>query len=523
MRVLIVGGGSAGWITATYLDNYLNGSGPKEALVGVVESARIGRIGVGEATIPTMKRTLAKMGIAERDFLKEADATFKQAIRFDDWVRPGHKYYHPFDRLTATRFDRHGLRYLASDRSVPFAEMVTPQCGMCEEGLAPKRVSEGDYEGQMPYAYHMDAEKFADYLKNVAVSRGVHHVVDDVVEVEQRDNGDVSAVKTASGKRIEADLFIDCSGFARLMIGKTLGVPYLEFGDYLLCDSAVAMQVPYDVYRRDTIRPYTTAKALSAGWVWDIGLQNRRGTGYVYSSQFLSADEAEAELRAHEGPHCESVNARRLSFKTGRVEQAWKNNVVAIGLSAGFLEPLESTGLFFVEEAVDYLCELFPRLGAMDASRQMFNDRMRARYTECLDFINLHYVLSQRDDTPFWREARKPARMTPSLKALLERWNEKPPSRLDFTDQQQLFSHINFEFILYGMEWAPTPIRQPPPGSRTPDMTLMNRIAGGARKGLRRHDEFLGAYLKPPAQGKRGAPKKDKEKMGFGPVESGRW
>jgi tryptophan halogenase len=523
MRVLIVGGGSAGWITAAYLDRSLNGNGPKEVLIGVVESARIGRIGVGEATIPTMKRTLARIGISERDFLIHADATFKQAIRFDDWLEEGHHYYHPFDRLTAAKFDRYGLRYLASDRSKAFAEMVSPQPAICDAGLSPKKSSDGDYEGQMPYAYHMDAEKFADFLRDTATSRGVHHMTDDVVDVERRENGDVAAVKTASGKRIEADLFIDCSGFARLLIGKTLGVPYEEFGDYLLCDSAVAMQVPYDVYKRDNVRPYTTSKALSAGWVWDIGLQNRRGTGYVYSSQFISAEDAEAELRAHEGPHCAEVKARHLKFKTGRVAEAWKNNVVAIGLSAGFLEPLESTGLFFIEEGVDYLCELFPRLGALDAGRRMYNDRMRARYAECLDFINLHYVLSRRDDTPFWREVTKPERMTPSLRERLADWDQKPPSRLDFTDQQQLFSHINFEFILYGMDWAPKPLETAPPGATAPDTDLMERIQRGAMKGLRKHSDYVESVVsKPPPKG-RGAAARGAAGIGFGPIETARW
>ncbi len=508
MRILIVGGGSAGWITAAYLDRSLNGRGKKEVLVGLIESSRIGRIGVGEATIPTMKRTLANIGIPERDFIKAADATFKQAIRFDNWVRPGHKYYHPFDRLTASRFDRHGLRYLGSDRSVPFADMVTPQTGMCEDGLAPKRLVDEDYEGNMPYAYHMDAEKFADYLRDLSISRGVKHIVDDVVDVEQAENGDVRAVKTATGTRIEADLFIDCSGFARVLIGKTLKVPYQEFGDWLLCDSACAMQVPYDVYRRENIRSYTTATALTSGWTWDIGLRNRRGTGYVFSSEFISDEDAEKELRAHEGPHCKDLNARILKFKTGRVEQAWKNNVVAIGLAAGFLEPLESTGLFFVEEGVDYLCELFPRLGSMEHNRAIYNEKMRSRYVESLDFINLHYVLSQRDDTPFWREARE--RITPSLKAMLERWNEKPPSRLDLSDQQQLFSHINYEFILYGMEWAPDAVAKPLPGSQPPNGDLIHQIGVAARKGLMAHEKLVNDYAdgkqpkkKPGSKGKR--------------------
>lgn len=381
MRVLVVGGGSAGWITAAYLDAVLNGVGtPKSVLVGLIESEKIGRIGVGEATIPTIKRTLQRIQIPERVFMDAADATFKQAIRFDNWLHEDHSYYHPFDRLTATQFDRHGLRWLMSDRSLPYADTVTPQTKLCDEGLAPKRAEDGDYQGNIAYAYHMDAEKFAETLRDLAKSRGVQHMIDDVVEVEQADDGSIAAVKTESGQRIEADLFVDCSGFARLLIGKTLGAEFESYKDWLLCDGAIAMRVPYDVYPQKNVRPYTTATALSSGWVWDIGLSDRRGTGYVFSSDFLSPEEAEAELKAHEGPHAADLPARYLKFNSGRIQTPWVKNCVAIGLAAGFLEPLESTGLYFVEEGVDYLCELFPHFGRMEELRALYNHRMRQRY-----------------------------------------------------------------------------------------------------------------------------------------------
>lgn len=494
MRVLVVGGGSAGWITAAYLDAVLNGVGtPKSVLVGLIESEKIGRIGVGEATIPTIKRTLQRIQIPERAFMEAADATFKQAIRFKDWLRPGHDYYHPFDRLTATQFDRHGLRWLMSDRSLPYADTVTPQPGLCEAGLAPKRADQPDYQGAIAYAYHMDAERFAVTLRDLALSRGVHHVVDDVVEVEQQDSGDIAAVKTAGGKRIEADLFVDCTGFARVLIGKTLGAAFESYAPWLLCDSAIAMQVPYDKKPQPNVRPYTSATALSAGWVWDIGLSGRRGTGYVYSSAYLSPDEAEAELRAFEGPHCADVPARRLRFESGRIETPWVRNCVAIGLSAGFLEPLESTGLYFVEEGVDYLTELFPRFGSMETLRPLYNQRMRERYEESVDFINLHYILSERRDTPFWREATADHRVSPRLKALLDRWEEKPPSQLDFLDQRQLFSHINFEYILYGMEWAPKALAGRPPGevAKTRKSPLIAEIDKEVRQGLKPHTQTV--------------------------------
>lgn len=491
MRVLVVGGGSAGWITAAYLNASLNTPTQQNALIGLIESETIGRIGVGEATIPTIKRTLARIGMREVDFMRATDATFKQAIRFDNWAEENHRYYHPFDRLTALNFDYRGLRWLGSNRSVKYADTVTPQTKFCEEGLGPKNGSYPDYQGAIAYAYHLDAERFADALRDFSKPRGVQHMVDDVVEVEQKENGDIAAIKTKSGQRYEADLFIDCTGFARILIGKTLGVDFETVSDYLLCDRAVAMRVPYDVKPVKAIRPYTTATAVGSGWIWDIGLRDRRGTGYVYSSDFLSDDDAEAELRAFEGPHCKDIPARRLRFATGKIKTPWVKNCIAIGLSAGFLEPLESTGIFFAEEGVDYLAELFPRLGEMDKAREIYNQRMGQRYEEAIDFINLHYVLSKRRDTPFWREASADHRMTPRIKEYLARWEQKPPSRLDFVDQIQLFSHINYEFILYGMDWTPEKLRSPPPQVGAPDVSRIAKIAVDMRKNMKPHNVLL--------------------------------
>ncbi len=278
------------------------------------------------------------------------------------------------------------------------------------------------------------------------------------------------------------------------LIGKTLGVEFESVADWLLCDRAVAMRVPYDVKKpKDSIRPYTTSTAIEGGWVWDIGLRDRRGTGYVYSSEFLSDDDAEAALRDFEGPHCKDLPARRLRFTTGKIKTPWVKNCIAIGLSAGFLEPLESTGIFFAEEGVDYLAELFPRLGEMDKAREIYNTRMGQRYEEAIDFINLHYALSKRKDSSFWREASSERRMTPRVKEYLARWEQKPPSRLDFVDQIQLFSHINYEFILYGMDWTPEQLRNPPPQIGAPDVTRIAKIAQTMRPNMKPHNSLLKA------------------------------
>lgn len=495
MKIVIVGGGSAGWMTAALLDAGLNGKTmPKSVDITLIESANIGRIGVGEATIPTMRRTLQRIGVSEAQFMQSADATFKQAIRFVDWAHEGgHEYIHPFDRIGSSGRDLNGLRWLKSDRSAPFASTVSVQPELAMAGLAPKTLEQKDYEGVVSYAYHMDAEKFAGFLSELCVSRGVRHIVDDVTGVKVTARGDITSVSTSDGQVITGDLFIDCTGFARRLIGEVMGSEFQSFGQWLLCDRAVAAQVATE--ETAEIKPFTTSTALSSGWCWDIGLTSRRGVGYVYSSTFLTEDEAELELREFQNLSDETP-VRHLKFQSGKIKDQWVNNCVAIGLSAGFLEPLESTGLFMVEEGVDYLLELFPRFGDMSASAEVFNRKMTERYNECLDFINLHYCLTQRRDTPFWREVAKPDRMTDSLSQLLNKWDQKPPSRLDFTDSTQLFSYVNYEYILFGMNWAPRPMLAPTHDAKSMELKMMKAAVKKGHAALSNHRQFLNDFVK---------------------------
>jgi tryptophan halogenase len=492
-RVLIVGGGSAGWITAAYMDAVLNSSRNRAIEITLIESPDVGRIGVGEATVPSLRDTMRVIGIDEKAFLAAADGSFKQAIKFVNWLYPdGHAYYHPFDRRPAGRLDRAGLNWLTSDRSVPFASTVSIQPGLCDEGLAPKTLDNPDYESPLSYAYHVDAEKLADTLCQVAVARGVRHIRDLVTEVEQRQDGSLAAVKTREGLRLEADLFVDCTGFAALLIEKTLGVGFEDYSRWLLCDRAVAMRVPYEVHFPGRRRPYTLATALSSGWVWDIALAGRRGTGYVYSSRFLDDDAAEAELRAHEGTHCADLPARRLQFRVGRREQAWAHNCVAIGLSSGFIEPLESTGLFLVELSVATLCEYFPFTGNMSTLAASYNRILQDRYEEIRDFIVLHYCLTRRTDTAFWREVQKPERIPQLLRERLEMWRYKSPSFSDFHDTLQLFSHHTYEYVMYGMDFLRDRLEQAQgrvPSTRVPS-AVEERLAV-ARRHLLPHDDWL--------------------------------
>ncbi len=267
-----------------------------------------------------------------------------------------------------------------SDRSVPFMNTISAQPVLCEMGLAPKVLEKVNVAVPVGYAFHMDALKFADYLHAFATARGATDYRDHVIGVDVHENGNIAAVQTESGKRLEADLFIDCTGFAAQLIEKKLGVGFTDCSKWLLCDRAVTMNVPHDHYYPGYVRPYTTATALSADWVWEIPLQTRRSLGYVRSSAHLSDDDAEEELRAFEGDHAELLPSHVVDFMVGRREQPWTANCIAIGLSGGFIEPLESTGLYLAQVASALLAEHFPYTDDMAPLAFRFNRIMQDRF-----------------------------------------------------------------------------------------------------------------------------------------------
>lgn len=478
-KLLIVGGGSAGWMAAAYINAALNRHGRHVLDISLVESPDVPRIGVGEATIPSINHILAVIGIDEHEFLKRVDGTFKQAIRYDNWlVNRSETYYHPFNRYHESPIDRTGARWLKSDRSVAFAATVSAQPALCDHNLAPQMLGAWDFGPPLTYAYHMNALKFADYICEIATEGGVMHHLDHVVDVDVGETGDIAAVTTKSGQRLEADLFIDCTGFAAHLMEKKLGVAWVDCSQWLLCDRAVTMAVPYEHYYPGYVRPFTTATALSNGWVWEIPLQDKRSVGYVHSSAYLSKEGAEREIRAFEGAHADLLDTRIVEFKVGHREKAWVRNCVAIGLAGNFIEPLESTGLYLADLASVMLTEHFPYRDDLEPLAFRFNRIMANRFYEILDFINLHYCLTRRTDTEFWREVQKPERINGRLAAKLDYWRIKPPSPSDFEDQYlpgqpatplpggdipgdhrppvdtaDLFGIDSYEAILYGMDF----------------------------------------------------------------------
>ena len=478
-RVLVVGGGSSGWTAAAYLNAALNIGGQKVADISLVESPDVPRIGVGEATVPYIKQCLNVIGIDELDFMKAVDGTFKQSIRYVNWLENDGKFYHhPFSRYGARLSNDAGRRWLMSNRSIPFVNTTSAQPVLCEMGVAPKMYKKAADGIPLTYAFHMNALKFADYLRDFSTARGVKHYLDHVTDVDMHENGNIAAVQTKSGQRLEADLFVDCTGFAARLIKDKLGVSFEDCSQWLICDRAVTMHVPYEHHYPGYVRPYTTATALSSGWVWEIPLQTTRSLGYVYSSAHISDDDAEKELRAFEGVHSESLPSRIVKFQVGRRQQPWAANCVAIGLSGGFIEPLESTGLYLSQVASDLLAEHFPTTDDMAPLAFRFNRIMANRFYEILDFINMHYCLTRRADSEFWREIGRPERLNDRLRAKLDYWRIKPPSASDFADQffpgqieiapaprdvcgdsrapidtGRLWNHHSYEAILYGMDF----------------------------------------------------------------------
>ncbi len=480
-KIVIVGGGSAGWMTAAYLNGALNNKGQNQTVdITLVESPDIPRISVGEATVPSIHHMLEVIGLDEIEFMKATDATFKQSIKYVNWLEnKGESYHHPFSRATPGPIDRTGVRWMESLRDIPFMETVSAQTIISEINLSPKTMNGQPPPAPLKYAYHFDAQLFADYLNEYSVPRGVKNILANVDDVAVSEDGKITHVTLENGNKIKGDIFIDCTGFRALLIEKALGVEFDDYRQWLLCNQALVTQFDYENHFPGVIRPYTTCTAQSAGWIWDTPTQTRRAIGYVHASDFISPEDARRELLAYQGDGFEETDTRLIKFKVGQRRKAWAGNCIAIGLSGGFIEPLESTGLYMCELAAVTLAEHFPHKDEdMQALAFRFNRIISNRYYEILDFINLHYCLTRRNDTAFWREVQKPDRINDRLKAKLEHWQMKGPSQSDFEDQAfygfnynrpldndpeiderppvdtgSLWNHSSYEAILFGMDF----------------------------------------------------------------------
>jgi len=457
-RVLIVGGGTAGWLTAGYLARRLGADLAGGASIQLVESEAIGILGVGEGTFPTIRRTLATIGVDEAELVRRCGATFKQGAKFLGWRSapgegPADQYLHCFQPANAgdgLDLLPYWLLGVAGDRG--WDAVSSPQRRAADAHRAPKLLSHPDYVGPLNYAFHFDAAKLAELLRDRAVANGVDHRVGTVTEVPLGEDGAIAGVRTDRHGLLTADLYIDCTGFRAELIGRALGVPFRSCRDTLFCDSAIALQLPY-ARPDDPIASYTLSTAQDAGWIWDIGLDQRRGLGHVYSSDHMDAEAAEAALRAYAGPRAEALEARRFRFEAGYREISWHRNCVAIGLSSGFFEPLEATGIVLSEVAASLVVNLFPWGGDHETSARQFNEIMRRRYERTRDFLKLHYCLTERHETEFWRDNVAATSIPDSLSELLERWRFRPPTEIDVDANIDIFSEASWQFVLYGMGW----------------------------------------------------------------------
>jgi len=457
-RIVIVGGGTAGWITAGLVAAEHDAASESGVQVTLIESPDVGPIGVGEGTWPTMRGTLARLGIRETDFVRECDASFKQCTRFDRWCAgtPGDVYYHPFTLPNGYMKTNLADSWLAAGEDTPFADAVSAQSQLCARGLAPKQAATPEYAAVVNYGYHLDAGKFAILLqKQCTQSLGVRHILDHVTGVNNDEDGNIASLDCKTHGQIEGDLFVDCTGFASLLLGKHYGVPFVSRKHNLFIDTALAVQVPY-VDENAPIESQTISTAQSSGWIWDIGLSSRRGVGYVYSSTHSSDADAERELRAYLaqslGNAAESVSLRKISINPGHRSEFWHKNCVAVGMAAGFLEPLEASALVMVELSARMISEQLPAtLDTMPIVAKRFNDTFLYRWDRIIDFLKLHYVLTKRTDTDFWADNSDERSVPDSLSECLALWRHRAPWHSDFPQVDEVFSSASYQYVLYGM------------------------------------------------------------------------
>lgn len=443
-------------MAACYLDRFLNAARPDNERIGIVciESPRVPTVGVGEATVPNLLSVLRYLGISETGFLLRTEGTFKQAIRFEGWNRardPKDYYFHTFDagaQAVHPPLAHHWMAMNPKAGEPAFAAAITYQAALCERLRAPRGVADAPYQSSVPYAYHMDATLFAGLLNELAVERGVRHISARMVGVSRAENGFITGLTLDNGDFVEGDLFVDCSGFASLLLEGEMGVGFRGFHRHLPCDKAVAMRVPRPADA--PLVPYTRAITAPSGWIWRIPLYGREGCGYVYSSDYCKPGEAERFLRKAVNA-TDDVPTQHLDMRTGCHDVCWHKNCVAIGLAAGFIEPLESTGIYLSEIGVRALADNFPfDLEDCEPLRGSFNRLMDGFFDELINFIVFHYTIAGRSDTPFWRHARDPARRTDRLEELIALWRFRPPNIRDAGLQGQQFNHVSYDFVLAG-------------------------------------------------------------------------
>ena len=405
-RVAIIGGGTAGWLAANHLGYEL--CADAEVEITVIESADVPIIGVGEGTVPAIKTSLRKFGISEADLLVACDTTFKNGIKFQGWLDAarhgeGHFYYHPFASPFPDGLDITPAWLEQTQR--PFSD-VSISTRVAEAGRSPKQISSPPYVGDVEYAYHVNAHKFAALLAENAKKRfRVRHLIATVVDAERAEDGSIAALRMAAGEIVPFDFYVDCSGFASLLAQRVLKVPFVDKSHQILTDTALVQQLPTDP--ADEIPPCTLALAHEAGWIWDIPVTQRRGTGFVYASAHMSEAQAIEGYARYLGVSPDTLSPRKIAMKIGYRQQFWFQNCVSLGLAQGFVEPLEATSILVTDFSANLLSRNFPRMaGDAQVLRRGYNEAVTYTWERVIDFVQLHYHLSDRSDSSSgWRTA----------------------------------------------------------------------------------------------------------------------
>ena len=491
-NIVILGGGTAGWMTANLLHKKWERLGIN---ITLVESPDIGIIGVGEGSTPRLKAFFDSLDINESEWMPECNATYKNGISFKNWstVSGYEEYFHPFpsglDFVTFKfLYNNATLRRKGAD-VIAHPNRFSLMASLSEKKLAP--IASKNFPFHFQDGYHFDSVLIGKFLQKKAAEVGINHIQATVENVELHSNGDIRSLKLNNDQLLSGDIFVDCSGFASILLEKTLKVPFISFSDNLFNDSAVAIPTEID----PNIPSQTISTALTNGWVWQIPLTNRFGNGYVYSSKYCTQDEAEKELRAHLGVLESDIEARHLKMKVGRAQESWRKNCVAVGLSQGFIEPLEATALQFVYSTIDEFARAFEEGGFSNQFREEFNQRMNMNFEGIRDYIVLHYKTNSRNDSQYWIDNRENKNISNNLKDMLNCWynTQNLETELKRLNIGSYYSQMSWTCLLSGMGLFPPKETLTSADTKTAqaDLDFVDNFIDGCSMNFKPHEQML--------------------------------
>ena len=495
-KIVILGGGTAGWMAANL---FVRKWTDEQVSVSLVESPDIGIIGVGEGSTPFLERFFRALGVADADWMPRCNATYKLGISFAGWSPASgiDSYSHPF-LSQVDHFTEHAFVTNCRTRRLGLDVNTQPDDFFINSLLVKRRrgpqLSE-NFPFPIGHGYHFDSGLLGQYLAELAVSRGARHTQAKIVDVEMATDGNIAALLDEYGSRIEADMFVDCTGFTSVLLQKSLGVNFESFKSNLFNDSAVVMPTPAE----DSPRAETISYAMTNGWCWKIPLTNRFGNGYVYSSDFISADDAETELRTFLGALDGDAEARHLQMKVGQVEKHWEKNCIALGLSQGFIEPLEATALLLVQQAIEMFIARYEKGNFTPEFRDDYNAKVHERFERVRDYIVAHYKLNTRGDSDYWKTNRDNMELSDSLRHILDVWyrREDLAKEIHRQDIESHFTSLSWHCLLAGYgAFPPLAADQPRRGDLYAEQGVA-QFLDRCSLNFRSHSENLAALLGP--------------------------